>query len=482
MPFQTVSAGTCSPGIPCTGYDIYSQPNANTDASYNGNKTGAWTAPSGDSIQTACDGNFMNQIYARAFLESQREVMLSEQIIHKPDSVLEYTCFDQYAGLAAQNIDNLFSARQDWHNRAIPLWTEDDATNEDLDGDGDPNTVTINNDGTTYLSDQTDYSVFEDDRYDNILEEILMDTMSEYINNNFSHTYMGESITLDNNMNLSSLPTGSYDCDHMLAIWDIAKCIDFGEDDRFRSFNTLVNSDIRSIPQACPNRDITTSDGGILPSPTTQIASDVVDSSDTNTKLDNTSSGVDIGASLGVSIPGIPVPIPSIPLTSGGLITRMPSDAPQSPLAPVEDCPAAGGPVSGVNTDMSNDLIRIANNCDDGTDTNAYSATDMMESYEHMVKGYGIFIPGTGSPTAPLRAAVFCTDPIPTGVPVLTYTHTFVVGPNQLPTPERVTYIHYDHICPNSGCYYQPVKYIYNPALPVPTANTIATGQCLPSF
>jgi len=453
LPSQMANAGSCSPGIPCTGYDIYNQPNANTSSAYNGNKDGTGT--------TACDGNFMNQIYARAFLEAQREVMLSEQIIHKPDSVLEYTCFDQYVGLAANYIDPLFSARQNWDDRVIPLWGDDNNTNVDHDGDGDPDTVTINNDDVTYLSDQTDYSVFENDRYDNILEELLMDSMEEYIDENYDHTFMGESITLDNNMNLSSLSaTGSYSCAHMLAVWDIARCIDFGEDDRFRSFNTLASGDIRSIPQAC----------------STPVASDVVESGTASTKLDNTSSGVDIGASLGVSVPGITLPIPSIPFTSGGLITRMPSDGPK------DDCPPAGGATGGLNTDITNDLIRLSNNCDDGSDLNPFSSTDIMEIYDYIVKGFGVVIPGTGSPSVPSKTGVVCSSPIPTGLPVLTYMHTSGFDGNGLPIVNRDTFIHYDHICPNPGCYYQPVKIPYNPAFPVPSASAVTIGTCLPSF
>lgn len=464
LPYQMANAGSCSPGIPCTGYDIYNQPNANTSSAYNGGKDGSWTAPSGDSVTTACDGNFMNQIYARAFLEAQREVMLSEQIIHKPDSVLEYTCFDQYIGLAANYIDPLFSARQNWDDHAVPLWGDDNNTNVDHDGDGDPDTVTMNDDdaASSYpdLDDQTDHSVYEDDRYDNLLEELLIDSMAEYIDENYDHTFMGESITLDNNMNLSSLTaTGSYSCAHMLAVWDIARCIDFGEDDRFRSFNTLASGDIRSIPQAC----------------STPVASDVVTSAP-GTKLDNTSSGVDVGASLGVSVPGIPLPIPSIPFTSGGLITRMPSDAPK------EDCPPAGGSTGGLDTDITNDLIRLSNNCDDGSDRNPFSSTDIMEIYDYIVKGFGTVIPGTGSPSVPSKAGVVCSSPIPTGLPVLTYIHTSGFNANGLPIVNRDAFIHYDHICPNPGCYYQPVKIPYNPALPVPSESMVSVGTCLPSF
>ncbi len=463
----TSHAGTCSPGIPCTGYDIYNQPSSGTSGNYNGSKSGGtWLSPSNAYTTTACDGNFMNQIYARAFMEAQREVMMSEQLIHKPDSVLEYTCFDQYIGLAAEHIDGVFSAHRGWEDKEIELASEEDDT--------DPDEVTINDDGTSYLADQDEFSVFADDRYDNLLEDFLLEDLEAYIDNNFNHTFMGESITLDNNLNTSSLTT-SYDCAHMLAIWEIAKCVDFGEDDRFRSFEHLVEYDPRSIPLACPQSDTNST-------PTTQISSDAITAS--GDKLDDTSPGDDL--TIGVSMPGVTQSFPGFSLTTGGLLTRMPSEG------LINKCPTAGGPNTNVNTDISNDLIRIANNCDEeasssstaGTpNTNIYSSFDLMESYRHLTKGFGLGIPGAGSSTG----AILCSTPIPTGVPMVTYIHDLSNSFGDLDTITRSMFIHYDHICPNPGCYYQPVKAPSVQGAPIPDAdNTLFTGAnkgaCLPAF
>lgn len=469
-------AGTCSPGIPCTGYDIYNQTDAGTSGNYNGSKSGGiWLSPSNSYTRTACDGNFMNQIYARAFMEAQREVMLSEQIIHKPDSVLEYTCFDQFASLAMGRIDQIFTANQEWDDREIAVWTADDDTNYDPDGNGDPESVTINdpNNRVTYFSSgQVDYALFEEDRYDELLEEVLLDSLSDYIDNNFSHTYMGESITLDNSMNLNSMNAiTSYDCSGMLAIWEIAKCVDFGEDDRFRSFATLVENDIRSIPLACPQTDPTS--GNTNPAATTQIADDSILEGDNDTKLDETSSGEQL--SIGVSMPGVNINIPGYTFNTGGLLTRMPSEG----LS--EDCPDAGGVQTDVNTDISNDLIRIANNCDEdggGSDPNRniYSSFDLMETYSHLTKGFGLGIPGAGTDTG----AIICTSPIPTGLPVITFIHSDSYDATGLNVVERLEFIHYDHICGNPGCYYQPVKVPYITGAPIPEPDTISVGICAP--
>src|SRR5437016_4882806 len=43
---------------------------------------------------TPCDPEYMDALEARAYLEAQREVAQNQNYILKPDSVLEYTCFD----------------------------------------------------------------------------------------------------------------------------------------------------------------------------------------------------------------------------------------------------------------------------------------------------------------------------------------------------------------------------------------------------
>ncbi len=465
-------AGTCSPGIPCTGYDIYNQTDAGTSGSYNGAKSGGTAISGGNYTTTACDGNFMNQIYARAFMEAQREVLMSEQIIHKPDSVLEYTCFDQYIGLAAEHLDEIFSAHQGWNEKEIELASEEDDT--------DPDEVTINDSDTSYYDDQDDFSVFANDRYDNLLEDLLLENLEDYIDNNFDHTFMGESITLDNDLDTGGI-TPDYECAHMSAIWEIAKCVDFGEDDRFRSFEHLVEYDPRSIPQACPQSDT-------VSTPTTQIFSDSsgqgssISEGDDDTKLDERSSGDEL--TIGVNIPSESITTPQFSLNTGGILTTMPSEG-------LDDkCPDAAAPNTNVNTDFSNDLLRVANNCDaqsstSGTagepNTNIYSSFDLMESYRNLTKGFALIgIPGAGSDTG----SIICTDtqPIPTGVPVITYTHSFTNTPSDFDSVQRNMFIHYDHICPNPGCYYQPVKLPYIQGTPIPDESTFSSGECLPGF
>ncbi|PCK00229.1 MAG: hypothetical protein COA45_00130 [Zetaproteobacteria bacterium] len=426
----------CSAGIPCTDYDIYTNTNAGTNNALNGLK---------DGTSGACDGNFMNQIYSRAFMEASREVLMSEQLIHKPDSVLEYTCFDELIDMTAHH-GAFFSESQKWDNVTIELWTGGEHGDDTGDGRVDTGScsstcpdhsrdTTINTGaGSGLLPDQDDYSVFETDRLDNILQDFLMDSLQDYIDDNFSHTFMGEASTIDNNLSTGSIGNTTYSCSHMSTIWAISKCVDFGEDDRFRSFAHLVGTnanegDPRTIPQAC--------------SPARQ-SNDSITSGTPATKLDNTS--------------------PGTIMDSGGI---------------VEKCPTPGGPVGGSNTGFSNDLIRLANNCDapTGSNLNVFSAFDIMDTHTDLIRAAGAYVPGTGNATGVILCS---TPPLPTGIPIITYniSGSISTGPTGV-LIARTYQIHYDHICPNPGCRYIPAKIPYIIGAPLPSPGALV-GVCLP--
>ena len=54
-----------------------------------------------DIAPQPCDTKYWDQMHARAWLEAEREIMQNQNLIFKPDSVLEYVCFDQFVSLAA---------------------------------------------------------------------------------------------------------------------------------------------------------------------------------------------------------------------------------------------------------------------------------------------------------------------------------------------------------------------------------------------
>ena len=429
--FSFNAHAACSPGIPCTDYNIYTDTTSGTDAALNGPKTGT-SAPHANVTGTttsACDGDFMNQIYSHAFMGASREVIMSEQLIHKPDSVLEYTCFDQWVSVAAEHAGPIFTETTFWEDHEICTSTGDSTASA-----GRPPSCASSGDNTVSPYSIDIDVVYPDDHLDNVLELFLFDNLQTYIDNNFSHTFLGEATTIDNDIDTSAIGSGSYNCSHMSTVYNIAKCIDFMEDDRFRTFADLVNADPRTIPVECSAGFSST---------------DTITAGSSGTKIDSTSPGTS--------------------LTS---------------IAVMDPCPAAGTPVAGVNTDFSNDLIRVANNCDDSGDLNVYSSFDAMELYDELILGVngptppvGNYIPGTGGSTS---GVISCSQPIPTGVPVVTYDYTDNPGggPGLITTISRTAEFHYEYMCPNPGCFYRPVKVPFIINGPVPASTPV--GICLP--
>lgn len=110
--YAQTAGGSCLPGIPCV---------VGKTTSSGGIVVGSGgTSQNADkSSSDACDADFMNQIYARAFLEASRETIMSQTIIRKPDSVLELSCFDQAVKDSAEIAGALFTETQFFHGKRI---------------------------------------------------------------------------------------------------------------------------------------------------------------------------------------------------------------------------------------------------------------------------------------------------------------------------------------------------------------------------
>ncbi len=175
---------------------------------------------------TPCDPQYYESLSARAWLEAQREITQNQNLILKPDSVLEYTCFDRLVRELADHADEMFSETSRYGN---PL-------------------------GNTSMDDA--------------LQALVGTSIMTYIDNNFGskgpgvpngynllsgHT-AGAGI---NHVPLEITKTPSYSCDIMSRVWQAAKCINFvtnSNTDGFFTFTEYANSvtDKRVLPtQAC---------------------------------------------------------------------------------------------------------------------------------------------------------------------------------------------------------------------------------------
>ena len=182
--------------------------------------TYSYAQPIADS---GCDPEYMDALEARAYLGVQRRVVQSRNMIYKPDSVLEYTCFERFMPNLAEIGDGIpgdrwFSEYQDQAEWQPPMTT----------------TVEI----------------------DNALQSMILDNIANYLFPNFPHTYLGGHMPL---IAAVPPPTPVYTCDTMQIVWNYSRCINFMDHDAvpelewFYTFDWYSANDPRQIPNIPPN-------------------------------------------------------------------------------------------------------------------------------------------------------------------------------------------------------------------------------------
>ena len=190
-------------------------------------------APPGPTpAASPCDPQYSRSLSARAWLEAQREITQNQNLIYKPDSVLEYTCFNRYLNVLGQQAQSMFSESTRW-------------------GAGL---------GATHM--------------DNALQNLVEAAVVSYINSNFENvnggaggaTYdlLGGRMS-DPGTGLSpsgvdwtfpsSVTGGGYGCNIMNQVWSAAKCVDAVANTAQDGFYTFANyqasGDRRFLPLAC---------------------------------------------------------------------------------------------------------------------------------------------------------------------------------------------------------------------------------------
>lgn len=179
---------------------------------------------------TPCDPQYMDALKSRAYLEAQREISMNQNLIFKPDSVFEYSCFDKIMGALAR-------APGDRKN-----FSESDRWGE------------VPNHDTDSLN--------------RAFDEVVTVTLEAYWKANYSHTYLGGRIQEDyrdvGGVELLSGKGGAYTCEEMDRVWRKAKCANFQGApvgdwvmDQFYDFDKLKSYDPRQLPTACQTNGIT---------------------------------------------------------------------------------------------------------------------------------------------------------------------------------------------------------------------------------
>jgi len=233
---QDIDGQPCIPGVPCKVELTPNDPNTRDDGP---NRDGAPNAPK-HSDSDACDADFMNQIYAKAWLEAERQNVIGEILIRKPDSVLEYSCFNQMASLIAEDGGPLFTESEEWDDEEVEI-------------NGEINTEQI--------EDVQINTFMEDDRLDTAIENVILQSLQEYLDSNFDHAFLGGASSMEfETAGIDMVTDQPYNCPHMNLINFDSKCTNFNEDTNFYTFEELArladgDSDPRLLAEACDGRN-----------------------------------------------------------------------------------------------------------------------------------------------------------------------------------------------------------------------------------
>jgi hypothetical protein len=231
-------AQDCTPGQPCdtplTEDDPATpeiEPNEPDAPNYPKNSYGA-----------SCDSDVMNQMYAKAYLQAERQNMLAQAVMRKPDSVLEYSCFDQIASLTATVAAGIFSENQTWRKYGVPI-----TTGSNTEATGEINTENVDTVAPVRLN-----TYMPTDRMDQAINNLVLESMENYYRNNYWHNFLGGEMRGIDAPLLVRLSTDAYNCGRMNTIYNWAKCdqLDNAED-AFYDFEYLTQTDPRAFPQTC---------------------------------------------------------------------------------------------------------------------------------------------------------------------------------------------------------------------------------------
>jgi hypothetical protein len=173
----------------------------------------------------SCDSDMMDVMKAAAWQGAQRDVELAERLILKPDSVLEYTCFNNYNVRLGENADVMFS-------------------------DNMLGSLDFGSGVRRYIVDPYPESpkppkppAFDQGNLDRSLSSMVTDAMIQYLSGSFAHTYGGGVV---------GSTSGATTCNSMATVWQSLKCQNF-DPDFFIELDDIVSNDPRTLPLACSN-------------------------------------------------------------------------------------------------------------------------------------------------------------------------------------------------------------------------------------
>ena len=181
-------------------------------------KTNKYACAASVIADSPCDPLYYESLAARAWLEAQREITQNQNLILKPDSVFQYTCFDRLVWELADHADEMFSETSRYGG---PLGSNS------MDG---------------------------------ALQRLVGQSLISYLDGSFnasSNLLAGHAAATGIWHTARPITTyGPYSCDIMGRVWQAAKCINFisnSDEDGFFTFQeyATTSNDKRYLPTRC---------------------------------------------------------------------------------------------------------------------------------------------------------------------------------------------------------------------------------------
>lgn len=175
---------------------------------------------------TGCAVDTWTAMVNQSILQTRREMIANQLLIRKGDSVMAYACLTEHMDFVGKKAGPIFSETKRWVNRDVDLMGK---------------TVTVNKElGETSL--------------DGSIYNVALSVYEEFIASYFSHDFLGGALESGSDAghggeDHAHAEDQSYTpCGAMSVIWQYAKCKDADENPMFHTFEQLISSDPRTLP------------------------------------------------------------------------------------------------------------------------------------------------------------------------------------------------------------------------------------------
>lgn len=162
---------------------------------------------------TGCAADTWTAMVNQAVMETRREDILNKRFIVKPDSVIDYSCFDLHVKKVADDAGPIFSETKKWANLPVDLIGKVVTVKREL--------------GSKSL--------------DGAIMDIVQSVATNYRRRQFNQPLLSGATPVP-------ASAGSSNCDVMAKVWKAAKCKNFDGASVFYTFDDLKTAEPREYP------------------------------------------------------------------------------------------------------------------------------------------------------------------------------------------------------------------------------------------